>query len=243
MFSHRRHMRQLKRAYDHALESDKLKAAFMQNMSHEVRTPLNVISGFAQVMANPELSNDEERRKDMAQLMLKNTRIITNQIDAMLELSMNEASGTAPKDDSVLVNHLMKELLREKKVDAAEGVDLKLNSQLDDNYSIKTNQNMVKRMVNALLDNAIKYTSKGQILLKTSVDDTTWTIAVEDTGCGIPADKVGHIFERFYKVDSFKSGLGLGLPLCKKMAERLGGTVNYDTTYTNGARFVVTLPL
>jgi signal transduction histidine kinase len=65
---------------------------------------------------------------------------------------------------------------------------------------------------------------------------------VEDTGCGIPADQAEHIFERFVKLDSFKQGIGLGLPLSRKLAEQLGGLVTLDTSYTSGARFVVTLP-
>ncbi len=243
MFSRRRHMHQLKKAYAHALEADKLKTAFIQNMSHEVRTPLNVISGFAQVLANPELSSDVEKRKDMAQLMLKNTRLITNQIDAMLELSMNEASGMAQKDDTVQVNRLMRDLLQENEPNVATGTIQKLNSQLDDSFSIRTNQNMLKRMVNALLDNAAKYTSKGQIVLKVSADTTMLTLVVEDTGSGIPASEAEHIFERFFKIDSFKSGLGLGLPLCRMIATRLGGTISLDSSYKEGARFVVTLPI
>ena len=243
MFSHRRHMKQLKRAYAHALESDKMKAAFIQNMSHEVRTPLNVISGFAQVMANPELSGDVEKRKDMAQMMLKNTRLITNQIDSMLELSVNEASGSAPRNDTVLLNSLLTELLQEHEAIKPSGVTLVLASQLDDLFTFQTNLNMMRRMLTALLDNAIKNTSMGQIIVRASVEGGSLKLAVEDTGCGIPADQAEHIFERFYKVDSFKSGLGLGLPLCRIIATRLEGTINLDPDYKNGARFVISLPL
>ena len=98
-------------------------------------------------------------------------------------------------------------------------------------------------MVNALLDNAAKYTSKGQIVLKVSADTTMLTLVVEDTGSGIPASEAEHIFERFFKIDSFKSGLGLGLPLCRMIATRLGGTISLDSSYKEGARFVVTLPI
>jgi signal transduction histidine kinase len=243
MFSRRRHMKQLKSAYEHALESDKMKAAFIQNMSHEVRTPLNVISGFAQVLANPELSGDADRRKDMAQLMLKNTRIITNQIDAMLELSLNEASGAANKDDSVNVNQLMTELIEENKNDVTPGIAFTLETSLDNDFCLQTNKMMLRRMVNALLDNAIKNTSEGHITLKLSADNTDLDIAVEDTGSGIPANEAEHIFERFYKLDAFKSGLGLGLPLCRLIATRLGGSIRFDSDYQEGARFVVTLPV
>lgn len=243
MFSHRRHMKQLKRAYEHALESDKMKAAFIQNMSHEVRTPLNVIAGFAQVLANPELSSNAEQRKDMAQMMLKNTHLITNQIDAMLELSVNEASGLAPKEDTVRLNNLLKDIIRENEPGLTPGVSLALDSALGDDYCLKTNTGMIKRMMNALLDNAVKNTTKGRITVKASANEEELTLTVEDTGCGIPANEREHIFERFFKLDSFKTGLGLGLPLCRSIATRLGGSIQLDSEYHNGARFVVRLPL
>ena len=243
MFSHRRHMKQLKRAYEHALESDKMKAAFIQNMSHEVRTPLNVIAGFAQVLANPELSSNAEQRKDMAQMMLKNTHLITNQIDAMLELSVNEASGLAPKEDTIRLNNLLKDIIRENEPGLPPGVSLALDSALGDDYCLKTNTGMIKRMMNALLDNAVKNTTKGRITVKASANEEELTLTVEDTGCGIPANEREHIFERFFKLDSFKTGLGLGLPLCRSIATRLGGSIQLDSEYHNGARFVVRLPL
>jgi signal transduction histidine kinase len=243
LFSHRRHMRQIKRAYEHALESDKMKAAFIQNMSHEVRTPLNVISGFAQVLANPELSSDGSKRKEMAKTMLANTRIITNQIDEMLELSFNESSGAAPRVDVVVVNTLLSDLVRENRDYVSANVSLSYSSPLPDNFSIKTQHGMLRRALNTLIDNAIKNTSRGTIILKADTAGTEMTIAVEDTGTGIPMQDAERVFERFVKLDSFKAGLGLGLTLCRKIITRLGGTVSVDTSYRGGARLVITLPI
>ena len=243
LFSHRRHMRQIKRAYEHALESDKMKAAFIQNMSHEVRTPLNVISGFAQVLANPELSSDGSKRKEMAKTMLANTRVITNQIDEMLELSFNESSGAAPRTDVVIVNKLLNDLVKENKDYVAANVSLNYSSTLPDDFSIKTQHGMLRRALNTLIDNAIKNTSRGTITLKAGTDGTMATIAVEDTGTGIPTQDAERVFERFVKLDSFKTGLGLGLPLCRQIVNRLGGTVSVDTSHWGGARLVVTLPI
>lgn len=243
MFSRRRHMHQLKRAYEHALESDKMKTAFIQNMSHEVRTPLNVISGFAQILANPDLSGDSERRKEMAQMMLKNTQIITQQIDEMLELSLNESSGMAEKNDRIFVNNFLNDVLSENKVYANTGVSLELDSTLAADFRFDTNQNMLRRMLNALIDNALKNTTKGSITIQASANDTQLTLAVKDTGSGIPAEKAEQVFERFFKIDAFKSGLGLGLPLCRRIANRLGGTITLDANYHEGARFVIVFPL
>jgi signal transduction histidine kinase len=103
---------------------------------------------------------------------------------------------------------------------------------------------MLKRIINSLVDNAIKNTPQGTVTLKASTDKQELTLMVEDTGKGVPVEEAEHIFERFIKLDTFQEGLGLGLPLCRSMAQRLGGTVRLDTTYQSpGARFIVTLPL
>ena len=92
-----------------------------------------------------------------------------------------------------------------------------------------------------IINNAVKYTKEGAITLKANADDEQVTLAVEDTGTGIPEKEAETIFDRFVKLDTFKEGLGLGLPLCRMIVERLGGTVNLDTTYKQGARFIVKL--
>ena len=244
VMSRRRHMKQLKRAYNHALESDKIKTAFIQNISHEVRTPLNIISGFAQVIAEPELVNSIEERKDIAAMMQKNTRQITSLIDEMLALAMNEAQESVNKNDHVEINDLMRDLLQENQGNVNKDTRLDFQTTLSDDFKILTNESLLKSILNALLDNAIKNTTNGQIVIKADIDDEQMlTLAVEDTGCGIPAAEAEHIFERFVKLDTFKEGIGLGLPLCRTLADKLGGSVKLDTTYQKGARFIVRLPI
>ena len=242
VFARRRHMRQLKRAYDHALESDKMKSAFIRNVTHEVRTPLNIISGFAQVIADPAIDAGPEERAHIAEMMQKNTQLITSLVDEILELSLNENSPEAvAKDDNVEVNDLLRDLLQENEYKVGKAIKLQFESTLNDDISLQTNEAMLKRVINLLLDNAIKYTKEGSITLKACGDDQQVTLAVEDTGSGIPADAAEHIFERFFKVDTFREGLGLGLPLCRTIITRLGGTVDLDTSYQPGSRFVVKL--
>ena len=243
ILSRRRHMKQLKKAYDHALESDRMKTAFIKNVSHEVRTPLNIISGFAQVISNPDLASGIEDRQKIADMMQKNARIITSLIDEMLELSNSETAKDVVKEDQVELNKVLRDLLQENKNLASKETVLRFESSLNEDYVITTNKMMLKRIVSSLVDNAIKNTSKGAVTLKVAADKDNLTLIVEDTGKGIPANEAEHIFERFFKIDSFKEGLGLGLPLCRSMTERLGGTVRLDTEYKTGARFIVTLPL
>jgi len=241
--SRRRHLKQLKKAYNHALESDKMKTAFIQNVSHEVRTPLNIISGFAQVIADPELTDSVEERQHMASMMQKSALQVTTLIDEIIGLSLIETTELTHKDDEVNVNELLQETVKEHKIHANKNISLQLDSALPEDFSLKTNINMFRRILNALMENATKYTTEGYITLKASASEDTLSITVEDTGCGVPEKEAERIFDRFVKLDSFKEGIGLGLPLSRKLAEQLGGNVVLDTTYKEGARFILTLPI
>lgn len=242
--SRRRHLRELKKAYKHALESDRMKTAFIQNVSHEVRTPLNIISGFSQIIADPELTRNTEERQRMALVMQKSTHQITSLIDEMLELSINESSEDVVKEDKVEINDMLRDLLQENQGLVTPETQLKFETTISDNFVLTTNQLMLKRAVGALVDNAIKNTPAGTITLKASAVGIRLILAVEDSGKGIPTEEAEHIFERFVKLDTFKEGLGLGLPLCRTLIKKLGGEVSLDTTYKGpGARFVITLPL
>ena len=244
ILNRRKHLKELKIAYDHALESDRMKTAFIQNVSHEVRTPLNIISGFSQIIAMPELTNNSEERQHMAQMMQKNCHQITSLIDEMLELSFSESTEDAVKEDTVEVNDMLRDLLQENQPLVSAGTNLDFQTTINDDFSLTTNQIMLRRAIGTLIDNAIKNTKEGTITLKTSVLGNQLLIAVEDTGSGIPDDEAEHIFERFVKLDAFKEGLGLGLPLCRTLINRLGGNVLLDRTFKGpGSRFVITLPI
>ena len=240
----RRHLKELKKAYNQALESDKMKTAFIQNISHEVRTPLNIISGFSQVIANPELDANIEERREIARMTQKNARLITSLIDEMLLVSLNESSEEAKKENHVEINTLMREVMKEAEGNISTKTTIQYDTTLADNFTILSNEYMLKIIINALVDNAVKNTPEGAIVLKASKpSDNELALTVEDTGCGIPANEAEHIFERFVKLDTFKEGIGLGLPLCRMLIEKLGGGVRLDTAYTKGARFIVTLPI
>ncbi len=241
--SRRKHLKELKKAYRRATESEKMKAAFIQNVSHEVRTPLNIISGFSQVIADPDLTDSVEERKHMSEMMQKSAHQITSLIDEIIGLSLIESTEKMRRDDTPRINRLLKDLQHNYEDLANKGVIMKLETALDDDFTIKTNENMLKRILAALMENAVKYTDNGSITIKAATDEQQLKFVIEDTGCGIPADQAENVFGRFVKLNSFKEGIGLGLPLSRKLAEQLGGNVTLDTSYTEGARFVVTLPI
>lgn len=241
--SRRKHMKELQKAYRRATESEKMKAAFIQNVSHEVRTPLNIISGFSQVMADPELTDSVEERQHMSEMMQKSAHQITSLIDEIIGLSLIESTEKMRREDTPCINRLLNDFQRDYQDLAKKGVSVKVDTTLADDFTIKTNENMLKRIITALMENAVKYTEEGCITLKASADEKQLRVMIEDTGCGIPADQAENIFGRFVKLDSFKEGIGLGLSLSRKLAEQLDGNVILDTKYTQGARFIVTLPI
>jgi signal transduction histidine kinase len=241
--SRRRHMRQLERAYQHALESDKMKAAFIQNISHEIRTPLNIINGYAQVLSSPSFHLSDQERKETSHTMMRNTDVITRLVNETLELSSMESKSGAEKKDKVQLHRLIGGMVHDHQQLTDHQLQINYISSLSPDFEIMTSEVLLRRIVDTLIDNAIKNTTKGSIIIRTAVSDDILTISIEDTGTGIPEGEEEHIFERFVKLDDFKKGLGLGLPLCRTLCKRLGGNVTLDKDYHSGARFVVTLPL
>ena len=242
--SRRRHMKQLERAYQHALESDKMKAAFIQNISHEIRTPLNIINGYAQVLSSPDFDLSASERKDISQTMMKNTNDITSLVNETLELSSTETGVIAEKKDKVQLHRLIGDEMHKLQKQTGNKLQMNYHSSLASDYELMTSEVLLRRIINTLIDNAIKNTPEGSITVSTSVANKVLTINIEDTGTGIPEGEEEHIFERFVKLDDFKKGLGLGLPLCRALCRRLEGNVVLDKSYQGpGARFVVTLPL
>ncbi len=241
----RRHWREMERAYQRVLESDKMKTAFIKNISHEVRTPLNIISGYAQVIADPDYDVSPYERHRIAETVMDNTHRITKMVDEVLEMSLNETSGEEYKLTSVPCNDLLRRLLSDfQKTLPPTKTQFRFETSVDDDFTFNTNEGVLRRIINPLLENAEKNTEAGVVTLRCSTDSAHLLLQVEDTGCGIPANEAEHIFERFVKLDNFKVGVGLGLPLSRTMANRLGGTVRLDTSYAGpGARFEVEIPI
>jgi signal transduction histidine kinase len=245
--SRRRHLREIQKAYRRVLEADRVKTDFIQNVSHEVRTPLNIISGFAQVLATPDSEVSKEDRHNIASAMIHNTHLITTMIDEVLELSNDSFGEDGDKESSVKCNDALQRVVTDflQKDDVPDGV-LTVESKASGNLSLPYSGGQLRRILTPLLDNAYKNLppTDGHIILRAHTTAVQLVVTVEDNGKGVPANEAEHIFERFVKLDTFKQGLGLGLSFSRTVARRLGGDVRLDTSYEGpGARFEVTLPL
>ena len=240
-----RHLREMRKAYQRAIESDKMKTVFIQNVSHEVRTPLNVISGFAQVMADPNRTITADEYRYMSDMVVHNSNRITLMLDEVLQLSSHESA--ADEDPVPLCcNEFLRKIVSEFHLGDGKNQQIKLyfESELSDDEIVNIHVRGTRLIIIQMLDNAVKNTTKGSVTLKASMANSQLLVAVEDTGVGVPSGEVDHIFERFVKLDPFKEGLGIGLPFSRTMAQRFGGNVYLDQTYAGpGARFVLSLPI
>lgn len=238
----------LKDALAHAKESDRMKSAFISNMSHEIRTPLNAVAGFSSLLVESGSEIGEAEKKDMQERITNNVELITSIVDEMLELSKSESeSNLRPQTEytDVWVNQLCRGVLRSMVMKAKKGVEMRFASKLPDDFVIRTHPATVKRILYHILDNAQKFTEQGYIELRCGVDKEKHQIKliVTDTGIGIPKEDHGRIFDLFEKGnENFKEGIGLGLPICRRLAASIGGEVKLDESYTEGSRFILTIP-
>lgn len=232
-------------ASEKAQESERMKNAFIKNMCHEVRTPLNAINGFAELITSDGISPEE--KKEFSKIIYTNCHNITSMMNDVLVIaqldSSNEVLPLEPVHISLLCHHEMNKL---KKLQQKPDIHYQVEGDKS-NDLIYSDPNHFGIIISHLLNNANKFTNQGSITLsyRPEEEGRIMCICVTDTGCGIPADKSEWIFERFTKNDDFipGSGLGLGLYLCRLITQRLNGSLKLDTCYTGGARFILRLPI
>lgn len=231
-------------ALDHAKESDRMKTSFIQHVSHEIRTPLNIISGFSQVIGNPDYHLSGDERQNIVNSIEQNTREITNFINELLVFSEIDSHNHYEETESVNINLFCQDLLKRAEEVNNGRLQLVFESQLDDHLIVISNTKALEGILRPLLSNAMKFTEKGNIKLqvKESEEPGMLDICVTDTGIGIAEDQRDRIFEKFYKVDSFKHGLGLGLPMARSIAHKIKGDLMLDDNYKEGTRFILRIP-
>jgi signal transduction histidine kinase len=125
--------------------------------------------------------------------------------------------------------------------DNSAHLQITVESHLPEGYTLRSNADALHKILTRLMSNAVKFTSQGSVTLRLTPLGDRLRIEVEDTGIGIAPEHQEKVFERFYKVDTFKQGIGLGLTVARRSAELLGGTLAIDPAYTAGARFVLTV--
>jgi len=241
--------RELKTAKEKAEESDQLKSAFLANMSHEIRTPMNAIIGFSNLLDATDVLKDDKR--DFVRMIHANSLSLLRLIDDIMDLSKIEAGQLQLYEEQVNLTQVIKEVYQSfqtefQKTDK-KNVDFSL--QIPDEVLLyKTDPLRLKQILYNLLANALKFTDSGSIELGYKINDRNQIyFYVRDTGIGIDKEDLNKIFERFKKVDKYKtrlySGTGLGLSIVKQLISILGGEIHVESEPHKGSCFFFTLPL
>ena len=249
---------QLEIANAKAEESSRMKTDFIKQISHEIRTPLNILSGFTQVITTPGLKLDEATSQDVNQKIIENTNRITGLVNKMLELSDVSSRTVIERNDTVPALQIAAQAAEDSGISSAKDIyfDITYPNEAEA-MMLTTNLQQATRALSLLLDNAVKFTQKGGVVLHLDRADGQAVFSVSDTGIGVPKDEAEHIFEEFVQLDDYYEGTGIGLTVARSIANRLGGNIVLDTEYNaatdpafaqmntggSGARFVMALPL
>jgi hypothetical protein len=207
-------------------------------MSHEIRTPLNAIIGFSSLLHYVE---NEQEREQYISLINHNNQLLLKLINDVLDLSKIEAGHIELHSEWFNPAELIEESITEYERNVPAKVKLFARHPTAPGQ-IEHDPMRIKQILNNFISNALKNTVQGHIEVYYETDTDGIRISVSDTGCGIPPDKLGMIFERFEKVDSFAQGAGLGLSICKSIVEKMNGVITVNSTMRVGSTFTVELP-
>lgn len=227
---------ELRKAKEAAEQSNWLKTMFIQNMSHEIRTPLNSIVGFSGVLV--DMLDEKEDIGQYVALIESNSKLLLKLVGDILDISILD-SEVEIKHNAVDVNACCQASIDAAGASFDPGVRLSFEPACDE-LIINSNYNYIVQVLDNLLGNASKFTHEGSVTLAYEVkkEENQLIFTVTDTGIGIPVEEQERVFERFVKLDNFSQGAGLGLSICRIVAERLGGYLRIDKGYTQGTRVI-----
>ena len=237
----RKHMEMaLVEARNKAEESDRLKSAFIANMSHEIRTPLNAIIGFTSVL--PDVTDDAER-KELINLIQENNQKLLRIIDDVMNISKIESGKEQLVMSSFELNDVLRSVADDYAARVQPGVTVSTMFASNSQY-VTTDLTRLIEVLNHLMSNAVKFTSAGSIILGYDAPmGRRLRMWIKDTGKGIAPEYHERVFERFFKVDEYIPGAGLGLSICRTMAYSMGGDVGVESALGKGAKFWVEIPV
>ncbi len=237
---------ELRKAKERAEESDKLKTEFLNNISHEVRTPMNGIIGFSNLLDDPNLSY--EKRKYYSSIIKNCGHQLLRIIDDILEISNLETKQGKLNETQFCLNDFLMDLFSIFSLKAKEtGIAFTIKKELNDTKSqIITDKTKLNKILSNLLENAFRYTTNGYVEMGYTVVDKNLILYVKDSGIGISPENHENIFKRFSQEEKEISrkwgGLGLGLSIAKENAKLLGGDITLESVKGKGSIFYVTIP-
>ena len=235
---------ELARISELAKESTRQKSLFIQNVSHQIRTPLNIIMGFSQVLKENKGAISADETKGITNMMRHNAQMLDRMVLMLFDSSARGITEEtyANRDEEVLCNELAHYCIDETLKQFPE-MKIQFLTDVSDDFHIHTSYLYLMRSVRELLFNAVKYSDGQHIVMRINRTEDTVRFIFEDTGPGIAEEDAARLFEMFVKVNDLSEGLGIGLPLAKRHLKNLGGDITLDTSYKAGCRFIIELPI
>ncbi|MDD5820321.1 MAG: PAS domain-containing sensor histidine kinase [Bacteroidales bacterium] len=227
-------------------EESRLKTQFVNNISHDIRTPLNAVIGYSQLLSLASDNLDEEEKSEYIRYIESSGELLTMLIDDILSVSDIEHDILRINPALSSCNQICQKATSCCMMRVPNGVNLYFTTEFKDAFRIMTDPRRVQQILINMISNSCKATTEGEIRVHCgkSAEEGYIDFSVTDTGCGVAPDKADQIFKRYVSVDSIGTGggHGLGLDICFKLSEKMGGRIWLDQSYTSGARFVLTLP-
>lgn len=235
---------QLQKANSTLEEAIRRQSEFVANMTHQIRTPLNLIMGFSQLLREAGDTMSPEEKQALLHVIDYHTMTLSR-----MSLMLYDSSDRGYHDEMVSFNYdyvscnaVAKECIGDVNR-YFPNVTVKFETAIGDSFAIVTDHLYLMRSIREILYNSAKYSDGKNISLRIETSKTAVRFIFEDTGTGIPPKYQEHLFTPFYKYDNLSEGLGVGLPLTKRHVILLGGTLELDPDYTKGCRFIMTFPI
>jgi signal transduction histidine kinase len=225
------------------LANAKEKDDFISCMSHEIRTPLNAIVGISELLANMRQTLTQEEIAYFEREISKNNVLLMKMIEDMLTVTLIDNSGITVQFEDLRYSDCTPEVATMREEESLNLFGLKIEViETGEDVPIRADRNLLRRIMINLFDNAAKFSPMGSTVtvIRTVTDDEV-ILSVKDQGIGIDPQYHNMIFTRFYKIDHFSQGAGLGLALCKELAECMGARITVESELGKGTTFLVTL--
>jgi len=242
----RREADRLRSERDLAEAASRAKTEFLQRMSHELRTPLNAVLGFSQLMGRQVgRASEDEQRRHATQIERAGWRLL-QMVDDVLDLSSLDNGKLAVRIEPVALAPVV-QAVSEALLPLAHERTLNLRTAIPPHASVLADRGRLRQVMSSLVNNAIKFNrSGGSVAIEAAASEHAWTLSVIDTGVGIPAAQLPHLFEPFNRLgrgSSGPEGIGIGLALARSLAERMAGSLTAHSTEGSGSRFELRLPI
>jgi len=243
-------------------EEERQQAEFISTASHEMRTPVASIEGYLGLTLNPQTAQIDDKARDFITKAHESAQHLGRLFQDLLDVSKADDSRLKNDPKLVDVTTFVKDIVEGLRPKAdekhltliyqpmlgspAEGHDRMSGRELHPMYYANVDNDHLREVVANLVENGIKYTPEGQVKVDVTGDDNHVTISIADTGLGIPREEQPHLFQKFYRIDNTQTreigGTGLGLYLCRRLAEAMSGRVYLESEYKKGSTFYLEIP-